>query len=322
MRIPNLLKIGDTIAITAASGICTNTKLTNGIHALENIGLKVKVMDSCYATHGQYLAGEDRLRINNLQTAFADKNIKGIFMARGGYGAARLLPYLNYNLISQNPKVFIGYSDVTALHIALNQFCKLATFHGPMPVSCFGGEEPHPLTLDSLKAAVFAEDASQLPRYLQKQNLPFRADQISTNLKVLYSGYASGLLTGGNLSVIASTLGTPYEIKTRGRILFLEDIQEEPYRVDRLLLQLKLAGKLKDAAGIIFGDFSPETLESLYVAIQELVLTEKKPTIWGFSSGHASPNLTLPLGQEVTLSANPVSPQLFLSHCLSCQNRS
>ena len=319
MQIPNLLKTGDTIAITAASGICTNTKLINGIRTLENMGLKVQVMDSCHATHGQYLAGEDKLRINDLHTAFADKNVKGIFMARGGYGAARLLPSLNYNLIRQNPKVFVGYSDVTALHIFLSQFCKLATFHGPMPVSCFGGEETHPLTLASFKAAVVTNEASRISQCLQKQSLLFGGEQTHANLMALHLGHASGLLTGGNLSVIASTLGTPYEIKTRGRILFLEDIQEEPYRVDRLLLQLKLAGKLKDAAGIVFGDFSPETLETLYIAIQELVLTEKKPTIWGFPSGHTSPNLTLPLGQEVTLAADPANPQLFLSRCLSCQ---
>ena len=268
------LKKGDTVAITATSGICHAEKLSQGIQTLESRGLNVRVMESCYASHGEYLAGEDDLRLRNLHTAFADNNIKAIFAARGGYGAARLLPYLNYRLIRRNAKIFTGFSDVTALHIALNQRCNLPTYHGSMPATDFSFSP----TMGIIPAATS-----------------------------LYPGKATGILTGGNLSVIASTLGTPYEIKTRGRILFLEETEEPPYRVDRLLLQLKLAGKLREAAGIAFGDFSPESLETLHIAIQELVLTERKPTIWGLSCGHTSPNYTLPLGQKVTLLSQ--SPQ-------------
>ncbi|MCL2286620.1 MAG: LD-carboxypeptidase [Firmicutes bacterium] len=269
MQIPRPLTKGDTVAVTATSGICNTEKLENGVQKLKDLGLQVKVMDSCYASHGSYLAGEDSLRLNDLHAAFADKSIKGIFAARGGYGAARLLPCLNYELIRRNPKIFVGFSDVTALHIVLNQFCGLATFHGPMPASCGSN-----FTVGW---------AFHLPA------------------AALYPGRAAGILTGGNLSIIASTLGTPYEIKTRGRILFLEETKEEPYRVDRLLLQLKLAGKFKDAAGIAFGDFSPESLDTLHTAIQELVISERKPAIWGLPCGHTTPNITLPLGQTVTL---------------------
>jgi len=302
LTLPALLTKGDTVAITAASMPCTHSKLEIGIEKIQDMGLKVQVMDSCYAAHN-YLAGLDALRLHDLHAAFADKNIKGIFMARGGYGAARLLPHLNYELIRQNPKIFVGFSDVTALHIALNQFGNLATYHGPMPASCFASEELHPLTLSSFTGAVFLN----------------KFGRFSAGLQTLCPGHASGILTGGNLSVIASTLGTPYEIKTRGRILFLEEVQEPPYRVDRLLLQLKLAGKLSDAAGIAFGDFSPESLDTLGTAINELILPEKKPTIWGMPSGHTSPNFTIPLGMIASITAPPahlkLSPILDVALC-------
>jgi len=299
MLYPKLLNKGDTVAITATSGICNAARLKNGIQTLESLGLKVKVMESCYAYHGEYLAGKDDLRVRNLHEAFADKNIKGVLAARGGYGAGRLLPYLDYNVIHCNPKVFVGFSDVTALHIAINQFCGLVTFHGPMPAVCFGSLQPDPLTVASFTETVF-ENTLHI--------------ELSATA-ALYPGQATGVLTGGNLSVVASTLGTPYEIKTRGCILFLEETQETPYRVDRLLLQLKLAGKFSEAAGIVFGDFSPESLETLYIAIQELVVAEGKPTIWGLPCGHTSPNFTLPLGSEATiLSQSLQKPLLRLHH--------
>jgi len=328
MQTPELLTKGDTVAIVAASGICDSTKLANGVNVIESMGLKVKVMPGCYASH-DYLAGTDHQRLQDLHEAFADVNIKGIFMARGGYGTARLLPYIDYALIRKNPKVVVGFSDITALHIALNQLCGLVTFHGPMPVSCLSDAALHPQTLESLTSAIFKSTKKSgtaafhrlhavVSAYTSRSRVqfPMQTKQIrnqtsfpnileflppDSNLQTLYPGQASGILTGGNLSVIASTLGTPYEIKTRGRILFLEDVNEEPYRVDRLLLQLKLAGKLSAATGIIFGDFSPETLETLQLAINEIVLTEKKPTAWGLSCGHTSPNFTLPLGKMVAI---------------------
>ena len=267
MTIPTLLKKGDTVAVTAASGPCDPIRLQKGVEILQDMGLHVKVMPSCHAKHGTYLAGEDALRLQDLHTAFADADIKGIFMARGGYGSARLLPYLNYEMIRCNPKVFVGFSDVTALHIALNQICKMVTFHGPMVASCL--PNACRATLESLKNAVMngiTHNAHDTP------------------------------LIGGNLSVIASTIGTPWEINTQGRTLFLEEIQEEPYRVDRLLLQLKLAGKFRDAVGIAFGSFHPETLETLEIAVNELVLAERKPVVWGLQSGHTMPNFTLRMG--------------------------
>ena len=285
LSVPQKLRKGDTVAVLATSGPCDASRLDAGVQYLQGLGLNVRVMQSCHASHGTYLAGSDAVRLQDLHTAFADPTVKGIIVARGGYGAARLLPYIDYDLLRRNPKIFVGYSDVTALHTAINQLCGFATFHGPMVTGISRESSTDTVTLKSLEDALF--NARGTPPIVQP--------------KTLVPGRARGVLTGGNLCVIASLLGTPYEIKTRGRILFLEEINEEPYRVDRLLLQLKLAGKLRDAAGIVLGDFTPETMQTLHMTISEIIVPEGVPTVYGLSCGHALPNITLMLGGEFTL---------------------
>jgi len=260
------------------------------------MGLKPWVMESCHNRHG-FLAGPDDLRLRDLHTAFASPDVQGIFVARGGYGAARLLTALDYGLIRANPKVFVGYSDVTALHAAITQRCGFVTFHGPMPASDFyDGSDP--FTSEAFKRMVFA--GPNLP-------YPFCGGLLHNPpgrpFTTIVPGCATGPLTGGNLCLLAASIGTPYEVDTRGRILFLEETGEDPYRVDRMLLQLKQAGKLRQAAGIILGDFSPQTLETLHIPITELVTAEKKPTLAGLACGHTSPSFTLPLGHNVLLDA-------------------
>jgi len=305
MTIPQKLNPGDKVAIIATSSPVSETKLTAGIKILESMGLNPYTLDSCHKTH-DYLAGTDSIRLKDLHTAFQDKQTKAIFVARGGYGAARLLPYIDYNLIKKNPKIFVGFSDVTALHIALNQICKLVTFHGPMPGANLN-EKTDSITLESLKQEIFTETVwHQKETNARREtsakirtnihDLPY----LSNNARVTWQPDLAAPLTGGNLSIIAASLGTPYEIKTRGRILFLEEIDEAPYRVDRLFLQLKQAGKYKDAEGIVLGDFSPETTKTLDIAIRELIFTENKPIICDFPCGHTSPTLTLPLGKIVS----------------------
>jgi len=307
---PALLRHGDTVAIIATSGPCDARRLENGVKAIASMGLRPIVMESCRLRHG-YLAGHDDIRLRDLHAAFASQDVRGIFVARGGYGAARLLPRLDFSLIRQNPKVFVGYSDVTALHIAFNQFAELVTFHGPMPAADFGNDTcPH--TMDALKAMVFTDAAMSSQRHYPSRHLHFcqqqhPGSQLNINqlqhpnhpLLTIVPGRAEGTLIGGNLSLIAASLGTPYEIDTRGKILFIEEVGEKPYSIDRLFLQLKQAGKLRDAAGILLGDFSPETMESLEICINELIVTEGKPTFAGLACGHTSPNLTLPLGAYV-----------------------
>jgi muramoyltetrapeptide carboxypeptidase len=202
--------------------------------------------------------------------AFADENIHGIICARGGYGAAQLLPLLDFALPRRTRKFFMGFSDVTALHIALNNI-GVPTFHGPMVATeCFQSHFHEPRL-----EAVFERCAQDF----------------------------TAAAVGGNLSVICSTLGTPYEICTKNKILFMEDTNEPPYKIDRLLTQLKLAGKLDDAAGFMLGDFSPETPDTLAQAFS--ILPQKKPLITGLKCGHTTPNYILPLGAEITVSAHP-----------------
>jgi len=273
---PPRLYHGDTVAIIATSGPCDPTKLANGVGVIQSLGLNTWVMESCHSMHG-FLAGTDNLRLNDLHTAFAAPHVRGIFVARGGYGAQRLLPYINFDLIKRNPKVFVGYSDVTALHIAINRFTGMITYHGPMPAVDFGGEVIHPQTLDSLKNAIYRK-----PTY-----------------KDVGSGTLEAPLTGGNLTMLCASLGTKYELDTRGRILFIEEINEEPYRIDRMLLQLKYAGKLDAAVGIVLGSFAPYTIVDLKMSINEIIIPTGKPIWTGISAGHTSPNITLAMGGVV-----------------------
>jgi len=303
MQIPRLLHPGDTVAILATSGPCDEKRLMAGVEVVERMGLNPWVMESCHMRHG-FLAGPDDLRLRDLHTAFASPDVQGIFVARGGYGSARLLTGLDYGLISANPKVFVGYSDVTALHTVITQKCRFVTFHGPMPASDFydGGD---PFTIEAFKRTVFA--APNHPYTFQGGHLQNPPDQ---PLTTIVPGQAAGPLTGGNLCLLAASIGTPYEVDTHGRILFLEETGEDPYRVDRMLLQLKQAGKLRQAAGIILGDFSSQTLDTLRIPINELIATEKKPTLAGLACGHTSQSLTLPLGHNVLLDATKQQVEL------------
>jgi len=280
---PRLLRHGDKVAVLATSGPVNPEKLAFGVDVIKDMGFAPYVMESCFLRH-DYLAGTDDVRLRDLHIAFAAPDVRGIFVARGGYGAGRLLPFLDYEMIRCNPKVFLGYSDVTALHIAITQHCGFVTFHGPMVAVDFGHCD---ITMKSLIGAICGRQVA------------FPTKQTFT----VVPGYAYAPLMGGNLSLLAASLGTPFEIDTRGRILFIEEVGEDPYRIDRMLLQLKQAGKLADATGILLGDFSPQTLETLHIAIDELIIPEGKPTLARFPSGHCLPNITLPMGLPFELNA-------------------
>jgi muramoyltetrapeptide carboxypeptidase len=281
---PPVLQIGDRVALLALSGPCDPEKITPAAAMLESLGLFCTVMDSCRLRRG-YLAGTDRERINDLHDAFADPAVKGIFAARGGYGVQRLLPHLDVNLIRNNPKIFAGYSDVTALHIVINQLCGFITFHAPMPVSDWL-DKPDTFSLRSYTDSLFNG-------HTQVFHIK---NPVSEPLVTLVPGRACGRLTGGNLSILVSSLGTAYEIDTRGKLLFIEEINEEPYKIDRMLLQLKLAGKFRDCSGILLGRFSPVSLADMKMAVGDLLIPENKPVLGNLCCGHGLPSLTLPLG--------------------------
>lgn len=291
---PKPLKIGDTIGLLGASSPTPPERIEPAIKAIENLGFKVIAGESCYASHG-FLSGNDELRARDINNMFMNPDITGIFCIRGGYGVARLLDLIDFDMIKSNPKVFIGYSDVTALHIAINQACNLVTFHGPMP-STELYKDVDSYTMEYYFNNIFTD-----------KPLGLIQNPEGMKMKTLVDGYCEGTITGGNLSLVVSSIGTKYEIDTREKILFLEEVDEEPYRVDRMLLQLRQSGKLDSAAGIILGYFTnciaeePEKSLNLIEIFEELIVPLKKPTIYDFPCGHDLPTVTLPLGGRVKL---------------------
>ncbi len=295
MQKPNGLKIGDTIGIVAPSSPVIHKVIEKAIKQLEAWGYKVRVGDSCYQKQ-RYLSGADDVRANDINRFFKDKGIKAILCLRGGYGSARILPSIDYSTIIENPKIFVGFSDITSLHIAINKYCKLVTFHGPMAINISEG-------LDYFtKTELLRMLSTDAPFY----NLTNPNGEV---FKSLVEGEAIGEVIGGNLSIINSTLGTPYEINTTKKILFIEEISEEPYRIDRMLTQLILSGKLQAVSGIILGNFhqcegKDAESSSLMEVLLERLVPLKKPTIYGVKAGHCMPQLTIPFGLQTYI--NPL----------------
>ncbi|AIF44651.1 LD-carboxypeptidase [Virgibacillus sp. SK37] len=291
---PERLQKGDTIGIIAPAGPPDQEKLQKAIPFLESLGLKVNVGKHINEIHG-YLAGTDQQRLEDFHNMVADPTIKAIIFARGGYGTGRIVSSIDYELIRNNPKIIWGYSDITYLHTAIRQQTGLVTFHGPMVASDIGKEE-----FDDFSAEMFMQ-LFEPATYVYTEKV--------SPLHVISPGNGTGMLVGGNLSLIVSTLGTPFEIDTNGKLLLLEDIGEEPYRVDSMLNQLKLAGKLEKAAGVILGDFADAeptlkhslTLEKVF---SDYLSNLNCPVLSGFKIGHCLPHFAVPLGVEAELSAD------------------
>ncbi|MGH4138252.1 S66 peptidase family protein [Clostridium sp.] len=301
MNKPKALKTGDTIGLVAPSSALRQADgLEKSIKVLENQGFIVVIGESCGKKYG-YLSGNDELRARDINRMFEDNNIDAVFCIKGGYGTPRILDKLDYDMIKENPKIFIGYSDITAIHVALNQKCDLITFHGPMAASdMLGG-------FDEFSKKSYLDAITSI-KPLGRINNP-----IGFEIKSMVPGVASGKIVGGNLSLIAATIGTPYEIDTLGKILFLEDVDEFTYSIDRMLTQLRLSGKLVDCVGIILGNFTnclPQYEEfdhTLLEVFNDIILQGKKPTIYNFMAGHCSPKITIPLGAEAVLDADSCS---------------
>lgn len=292
---PSPLAPGDTVGVIAPASWPNQEKARKAGEYLNQLGFKVEFGQSLERTHG-YLAGTDQERREELHQMFADDKIKGIFCVCGGYGTARIATELDYELIRSNPKIFWGYSDITFLHIAILQQAGLVTFHGPMLSSDLGKDDVHPLTKKRLEQAITSEK--------------FRYTEEISPLTTLVEGQARGLLTGGNLSLIISTLGTAFEIDTKGKLFFIEETEEEPYQIDRMLNQLKMAGKFEDAAGVLLCDFNEcvPGKRKLTLPLEEIfndhVASAGKPTLSGFKIGHCSPNIAIPVGIEARIDTN------------------
>lgn len=292
MFVPDRLKGGDLIGFAAPAGPIKMENVTKAIPFFEKMGLRVKLGKHLAEVHG-YLAGTDEQRLEDLHDMIADPSVKAIIFARGGYGTGRIADRIDYDLIKRNPKIYWGYSDITYLHTAIHQITGLVTFHGPMPASDIAKDD-----FDELSKSMFNQLFKPMSLLYTEKISPLRS---------IVPGVAEGELVGGNLSLLASTLGTPFEINTAGKLLLLEDIGEEPYRVDGMLNQLKLAGKLDEAAGIIAGDFADAepvldptlTMEQVFF---DYFSGLNCPVLAGFKIGHCIPHFAVPLGVRASLS--------------------
>jgi len=295
---PKKLNSKDLIGIISpASSPDEFSRVEKGVKYLESLGYRVKVGANVGKSHG-YLAGTDQERIDDLHSMFKDKNVKAVFTIRGGYGAFRLLDKIDYRLIKSNPKIFVGYSEITALQMAFFEKAGLITFGGPMLAVDFY-DEVSSYTSELFWRTITSNKKLGKIKYPENQKLPF-----------LQKGTASGRIVGGNLAVFASLLGTPYFPNLTGKILIIEDVGELPYKVDRLLNQLKLAGAFKKIKGIILGRFvdchehdpNKKTL-TLGEVISDYISAVKVPSIYTFPHGHIKDLVTIPFGIKVDLNA-------------------
>lgn len=300
-----MLRSGDTIGVVAPASGIGDEEIRGARLILEGLGFKVKM--GKYLTKGfGYLSAQDKERADDFMQMVQDPQVKCIMAVRGGYGVMRILPLLDFQVIRNNPKVIIGYSDITALVCAVYQKCNMVTYHGPVAFSNFDS-----YTNDSFKRVLMgtkpAGTFSQSDEF--QNNLIFSEAKATT----LVGGRATGKLIGGNLYLLTSLMGTPFEPDFKGKILFIEEVGEEPYRVDRMLTQLRLAGKLKECAGIALGRFikcelteKPDQFQ--IITSLEQVLTEELrqygvPVVYGLPIGHVKSKLTVPIGVNAELDA-------------------
>ncbi|GHE98581.1 S66 peptidase family protein [Thalassotalea profundi] len=299
---PKRLKAGDTIGLIApSSNTWEDQEIHFAIDVLKSFGFKVKQGKYIFQRNG-YLAGNDQQRAWDINDMFQDKSVDGIFCLRGGYGSPRILPYLNYDVIAKNPKVFIGYSDITALLNAIYTKTGLVTFHGPIAKQNFSE-----YTLQGFKDVLFTPkanlDLGTPPLFEPKEG---QAEQ-KNRLTLVTKGKAKGRLIGGNLSLMVKLVGTPFEPDYTGKILFLEDVEEAPYRVDGMLTHLKIAGRLDKLAGIAFGKCTDCTARGDSLSIEEVIKDRlgdlNIPVLKGVMIGHIKDMSTIPVGAMAMLDA-------------------
>lgn len=301
MIIPHPVYLGARIGVIAPSSSCDPALIQQAIEELCTIGYEPVLGSAIYEQHG-FLAGTDDERLADLHQMFADPSIEAILCVRGGYGLLRIVDRINYKLIASNPKWLIGYSDITTLLIAIYQQTKMLTMHGPL--------------LAELPTSADSSWWSYLWTQLKKPTMSF-SYPVSAEAECLFPGLAHGSLIGGNLSLLVATLGTPFEIETKDHLLFIEEVGENPYRVDRMLTQLRLAGKLQAANGIILGDFTDcnTPADRPNVPIMDVIRGQicplGIPAFSGFPAGHSLPNYAFPIGAPARINANICECTIF-----------
>lgn len=287
---PKRLKTGDTVALTAPAGILYDESEFDRMKKdLESFGFNVVFGEFVRERYG-YFAGRDHQRALDLNRFFADPQIDGIVSVRGGWGCSRILPYLDFDRIRENPKVYCGFSDNTTLHLAFLAYSGLVSFHGPN-----GASEWNAFTKQSFRDVVMDGKTAEYHSV--------------SKVETLYSGIAEGRLIGGNLSILVTSLGTPYEPDPSGAILFVEDIGEEPYKVDRMLTHLARAGFLDKISGFIFGQCTDCESDgsrgfTMKEVIQHHILPLEIPAVVGMDIGHDENNFTIPVGVKGSLDAD------------------
>lgn len=289
---------GQTLGIIAPSAAVADDAMEAGLQVLQELGYHTKIGPSC-RRHWGYFAGTDAERASDIEWAFADADVDGIVCLRGGYGATRLLPLLDYERIAAHPKLFVGFSDITALHTAFLQRSHLATVHGTMVVSL--GRRPAAYTRDQFaKGLQHPYAAGPIP-------IPY-----DCQLETIVPGTVTGPLYGGNLMLLSAMTGTPYGLDGTDGIILIEDVGEEAYALDRMLCQLEQSGLVGRAKGFMFGEFArcePTEPEPYEFTVRDVVYQYAKrwgkPAVWGFPAGHGDNNAWLPLGVPLTLQAGP-----------------
>jgi muramoyltetrapeptide carboxypeptidase len=295
---PPRLRTGDLIGVVSpASTIADPTRIEKGVSYLEKMGYRTCVGEHVLKTYG-YLAGTDEERAGDLHAMFRNREVKAIMCIRGGYGTPRLLSLINYPLVGRNPKIFVGYSDITSLQLALLKKCGLVTFQGPM----VGVDMPD--VMDGLTEGNF----------WQLLTSPTKAGSVlpaGEPVNTMREGKATGTLVGGNLAHFVASLGTPYMPQLKGALIFLEDIGEEPYRVDRMLSQLRHASILRKAAGILAGQFTHCTPKdasapslSLDDVFREIAALAPTPFMSNLPFGHEARKMTMPIGIRARMNAS------------------
>jgi muramoyltetrapeptide carboxypeptidase len=296
-KAPRLIS-GATVALIAPSSPPSEEKLAKAIANLTALGFNIREGKSLRTRHG-HLAGTDAERLSDLHEAFQDPSIDAIWCVRGGYGASRLLPQIDYELIRKHPKLLIGYSDVTALHLAIHARTGLVTIHGPVAASDFPEntlQHFRAIVMDGVERHVVAAPTQD---FAGDEYKPF----------TISPGQATGQLTGGNLALLSALAGTPFAPVFRKKIVFIEDVGEQPYRIDRMLTQLLQATDLSKAAGIALGVFNdcqpkPDSPSlSLADTLRDRLGGLGIPVVYGIPFGHVNDQATLPYGIPATLDA-------------------
>ncbi len=292
---PPRLSAGARVGVVAPAGCVEPKSVEAGVAAIRAAGFQVELSPNLFASNG-YLAGTAERRAQDLLGFFRRRDIGAIFCARGGFGSVQLLPYLNLG-IGSYPKIFLGYSDVTILLNWLRQSCGMVTFHAPM------------VAMDLARGLSEASKAHFWSLLMGEMS------DWKINLgEVIRQGKVESELMGGCLSMLVTTLGTPYEIDTRGKLLFLEDVGEKPYRVERMLTHLKMAGKLDDVAGVVLGDFTdcesdgPRGIREVLI---DMFRDVSYPVVMGMKAGHGPENFALPLGIKMRLDGDSANLEML-----------